>query len=232
MFVRGADKVIIGSYGQKKTPVAGKNYIAVHDDIEGLDDVINESSVHEAAFDSSFNFNHFGDMSLPLKAFSLGIDDEFAYKMLIQGHCTFKLMHIRTGDLEKKINRRPRLIEELREFPRLRLVTSVIHLESCVLKSSKDHDFSVVGDLDVGIGGGEGGDAPKGKGKGFKRPEDAPFTLSVDGDDSGGDERRLHFKYGPGSVFAYALHKPKWDKKNKNKRTRITGWEDDFQGVN
>ena len=242
MFVRDAANALLGTYGQKKTPVVGKNGIDIHSDgpLEGLRIDPPSGTPQTAVFDSNFTFDHIGEMNLPLKAFNLGIDDALSYQMLHRGFCKFMHHAIAPDRIKEVVNNDPSLVADLRERKRLRFVTSVIFVKELLLFSSKDHDFDVQGDLDLGLpiedieeaaanaNGGSGGP----KGKGYKRPDDAPFKLSVDGDDSGGETRKLGFEYGPGTIFAYGLHKPIWDKKNKGKRTAITGWQSDWQGVN
>lgn len=131
-FKRNATALKIGSYGKKRTPVGGKNYLeggASFDAVGPRD----QSPGHVASSDSDFS----SDIDLSSESQQMNIDINAMINLVRSQACTFKRVWI--GDkytLMENINNNPTMIERLKYDNSNRIVFDILRVDECNIANS------------------------------------------------------------------------------------------------
>jgi hypothetical protein len=207
-YFRGnADEIELGSYGKKREPVFGMNYLEVTKNfppakLKIKDAVIvdiDASSLHEADLSVGANFKILG-ASGAVKASGLLSKFKSAEVKLVK-------ISVNGGDVVDAVNASPNILQAIDDlgdnarFAHQIFIVAEAKLAQTLTSSGSLSASAEKGDVKIEIAGG---------GKGSS-------TTSV--------------VLGEGTTFAYLLLKFKWDNLKKSKRTHITSASDDQWGL-
>ncbi len=206
-FIRGADEVVIGAYGVKKTPVTEANYLLVDRIMKDVPKP-QKSGPHAATFSSDATIGHNGRVAVPIKLVNLNIGSAGMTNMIRQGKCVFEHLYINMGACRRSIMENRAAKTFFKNNNSARMVHSVLRVKSCKVNAKRIRSAALAGNVNV-----------------------ADY-VGVKGLDRAKDEVDVSFAYGKDTIFAYRLSKAKWDKTRKKKRKNIVRCEDDQQGAN
>jgi len=208
-FVANSSAVRPGSIGVKKTPATQQNYLARHSDFKKLGK-IKTTPKQFATSSSDTSLFHSGAFKIPVKLATLNISSSVYANWVKKQKCSFVREYIDDhGVLMRNLNANRSTINYLKDKNSSRIVYDVIRAKSCMVSNKRLYDASVNGGISLKSLGikGVGKDRLKG-------------------------ETEVSFKFGKDTVIGYRMLKFEWDKKRKNKRTKIERLEDDGQSFN
>lgn len=204
-FRYSAQEVSLGDWGRKRSPVVGKRGLDRVDSLRpALKGNVKKSGLYTAKNVSKSSLNVKGSFSVPTDAWGLEGDDFF--ELVKEKRCKFREVHVENlSKLAKEINEKKRWINAMKEHNDARVVTSAIYVTECQLTQEMiaRHQGKFNGLL---------------KGQKLEIVSDAALEKS--------DVIEIPSR----AVIAYALHAPKWDKKQKKNRTKIVSWTPDKKG--
>lgn len=208
-FVANSSAVKNGTYGDKKSPVTQQNYLFRHSDFPKVGR-ITSTPPQFAKSSSDTSLFHGGDVDVPVKLAELKVSSEVYARMVKDQKCSFVREYIADlGVLRNNLNASRSTIDYLKQKNSSRVVFDVIRAKSCMVSNKVIHDASVKAGVNL-------------KSLGIK--------LASNNRTKG--ETEVNFKFGKDTVIGYKMLKMKWDKKRKNKRTKIVRFEDDKQSFN
>ena len=205
-FRYAAQDVRLGSYGNKRSPVGGKNGL---EKTGNLDKVLLKGNWKKGKLVTitdvkKTQLNVKGSIEDPVGTFGLSGDD--FYSLTKSGDCKFRKVFVDDlNDLARAINKNNQAFNRLKNQKRPRVVTSVLLVDHCTVKSESQirHNGSFKGVI-----------------KGLK--------ISVNPSLSSGEDETI--EYDPRTVLGYVLDEPKFDKRPK-KATKIKSWKHDQKGI-
>jgi hypothetical protein len=184
-FRGGAESVFIGSFGEKKTPVFGQNYLQVQSDIPPAKLVVN--SVTTADID--FSKSSAGDVKAGLTV-SGGYSGsaDAAFNDLKTGKLKLVKFEMRLGDLLTTVNALPDVLGKLKGYGN---DARVAHQIFVAMEATMAHTFTTSGHLTFNKTGGK-------------------LQVSVSGGASTSGTTSVTFS--AGTTYAYLLAKADWNK--------------------
>ena len=203
-FKANAQEITLGVWGEKHTPIGQANYL----DREGsLEKVIDDVLVTRFKMSQSGSSKADVLANFSIEKLGLGISGHDFYEKLSNHEYEFLEISIANKNKFKNdLNKKPNLINDLKQRDDHRIVTSVIIVISGkeATKMGITHQGSVSGTWN-----------------GMK--------LTVNTDVGNTSDRT--YEPAPGSTYAYMLDKMKWDAVVKEKRTKILDLTDDQHGL-
>ena len=200
-YFRGkAEDVDIGSYGRKRTPVFGMNYLDVYRNLPARKLDINEAVVVDIDFSNSTKADIEAGFSM---AQVIGIQTGNVYEKLSSGELKLVKFEMKISDIEDAVNSNRRAFDYLVDEGD---DARIAHQVFVVMEAELASKVAASKTFDVKFSKGVYTITAKGK---VGSKTDTVVTLSED------------------STFAYLLLKPKWDAKRKRRIEEMTGGRTD-----
>jgi hypothetical protein len=195
-FRRDAETVRLVSWGEKRTPLGGVNYLSVQQHIPSSRFKVIKATKVAIDFDQKSASELTADVK-PSQLEFAGGSVQATRELASQGKLKLLMLHVLPDELMDRINGNPALIETLKNAPN---DMRVAHRIWVVMKAElvDSVDTSVTGSVSGTIDG---------------------ITVGLNGSHSHQSETTLTIR--PRSTFAYALGKLEWDANRKNKRTKV-----------
>jgi hypothetical protein len=188
-FRAGSESVELGSYGEKKTPIAKANYLEVQGHVARPKLEVRTATIVDIDFKQSTE----KDFKANVLAGAVGGSVDTAYKRLDKGELKLVKFEVELVDMKKALNDSPIVRDNLDKYGG---DARVCHQIFVVLEASIATKIS--SSTSLAVAGTTGGLTVTAKGK-TKDEKDTTVTLSK------------------GTTFAYLLAKMDWDKKNGDK---------------
>jgi hypothetical protein len=207
-FRAGSEDVLVGSYGEKRTPIFGANYLEVKDLIDPskleIDDVV--------VADIDFARTRRGDLeeafSAPIKGIDVSVGSTQAWEKFQSGELKLVKLAVRNNDMEDAINADADAIDDLRDYGNR---ARVAHQAWVVMSATLAEEFSRAQSFDVSGGRGK-------------------IKVTIKGKTGGSGSSTVTVS--KGSTFAYLLASLDWNAKRKRKKNRVIDLDDDQWSVN
>lgn len=184
-YFRGhAESVVIGSYGEKRTPLTQQNYLEVQSDLPAERLKVNTVTI----VDIDFSRSREADIKLGLKAADTGASGSAALGDLKSGKLKLVKLEMRLGDLKTVVNGLPAVLGNLKSF---RADARVAHQIFVVLAATLAQTFAASGDIS------------------FTR---TGSTLKMSAAASASASGSTTVTLSSGTTFAYLLANPDWDR--------------------
>jgi hypothetical protein len=205
-YFRGnSSEVDLGSYGEKRAPAFGANYLEVYRNIPPRKLKIKEVSEVEIDFDRSTQADIEGGFTM---GDVIGASSGNIYSRMSSGELKLVKFSVSIADMVDAANESPRALEHLIDMGN---GARIAHQIFVVMEASLARSMSVGKTFDVKVTAGD-------------------IEVSAEGDIK--INRNTSVTLAEGTTFAYLLLNPEWDHKRKSKRTRIVGARDDQWGLN
>jgi hypothetical protein len=195
-FRRDAETVRLVSWGEKRKPLGGINYLSVQQHIPASKFKVIKATKVEIDFDQKSASELTADVK-PSQLEFAGGSVQAARDLASQGKLKLLMLHVLPKELMDRINGNPALLDTLKNAPNdMRVAHRIWVVMKAELADSVDTstEGSATGTID-GI------------------------TVGLNGSHSGQSETRLTIR--PRTTYAYALGKLEWDANRKNKRTKV-----------
>ena len=197
--------VLLGSVGEKKTPLTQQNYLAVDSRVpapklkvrKATTLVIDSSTATEKNLEVSVNVPLVGKLNAAT-----------ASQQLRDDKLKLVLFEVTPRDIVDAANASPKVIDELQ---RIGDGGRLVHQIVVALEAKTATSFSNSASLDVTA---------------------SVSGLKISAQGGLGSSGSISIELDPGTTFAYLLLKPKWDANQKKNWTRIVDWEDDQWSMN
>lgn len=183
-YFRGhAESVVIGSYGEKRTPVTQQNYLEVQSDLPANKLKVNTVTIADIDFSRSRE----ADIKLGLKAADTGATGAAALSDLKAGKLKLVKLEMRLGDLRDVVNTLSGVLGDLKGYG---ADARVAHQIFVVLEASLAQTFAASGDVS------------------FTRTGSA---LKMSASASGSVSGSTSVTFSAGTTFAYLLANPDFE---------------------
>ena len=205
-FRRDAELVRLVSWGEKRTPLAGINYLSVQQHIPSSKFKVIKATKVAIDFDQKSASELTADVKPSQLEFAGGSVQE-TRNLASKGELKLLMLHVLPNEIMKRINENRALVETLKNAPNdMRVAHRIWVVMKAELVDSVDTstDGSVSGTID-GI------------------------TVGLNGSHRGQSGTRLTIRRG--TTFAYALGKLVWDADRKSKRTEVVNIKPDDWGM-
>ena len=202
-FRSNADEIELGSYGEKRTPLFGANYLEVYKNLPFNKLKVDDAQIVEIDFTRSSESDFTIKGGLKIAGADVSLSGTQTYNQLRSGELALMKLSVKRGDMVDAINASPRARDKIDDLGN---DVRVCHQVFVVMEANLARSFSSSTNFDVS---GEKGD----------------IHIEVSGGHSrsGSTEVTLH----EGTVFAYLMLQLEWDKKSKRKRTKVVNAKDD-----
>ena len=208
-FRAGSEDVGLGSYGEKRTPAGGGNYLLVEGNLlpKSMRFRAKQATVVDIDFKRSRRTSFVAKGSAPIVGGWLEGNMGATYDSLASGKLKLVKFRILPTDLEDAVNTTRNVLARMKhDGMRARIANEIfIVMEATLAKK-------VTSGVNAKVSGSAG-----------------MMKLTVESRTSASNETSLTIS--KGTTFAYMLLKPEWDRRIKSRRTRIVDWEDDQWGV-
>jgi len=193
-YFRGhAESVVIGSYGEKRTPLTQQNYLEVQSDLPADRLKVNTVTIADIDFSRSRD----ADLKIGLKAADTGASGSVALSDLKTGKLKLVKLEMRLLDLKTVVNGLSAVLGNLRSYGN---DARVAHQIFVVLEATLAQTFAASGDIS------------------FTRTGSA---LKMSADASASASGSTTITLSSGTTFAYLLANPDWDR-GKNRIEKFT----------
>jgi len=184
-YFRGhAESVVIGSYGEKRTPLSQQNYLEVQSDLPAERLKVNAVTI----VDIDFSRSREADIKLGLKSADTGVSGSAALGDLKTGKLKLVKLEMRLGDLKTVVNGLPAVLGNLKSF---RADARVAHQIFVVLEATLAQTFAASGDISF-----------------TRTGSSLKMSAAASASASGSSTVTLS----SGTTFAYLLANPDWDR--------------------
>lgn len=147
-YFRGkAESVMIGDFGDKKTPITGQNYLSIQDNLPAPKIKVSRATV--AAID--FKKSKKADVKAGLKVAGWSGSAEAAYKGLKSGDLKLVKLEMQLGEVRDAFNRSPKALDNLASCGKDGRVAHEIFV---VMKASMASEFTAGGKIEASKSGG------------------------------------------------------------------------------
>jgi hypothetical protein len=205
-FRAGAPDVVLGAYGEKRTPLTGANRLEVKDSIPIPEGVIAEVTRVKIDFLKSSRTAFTQGVSALIYGVTVNLAGEQAFERLRQGELELVKFNIHINHMIEAANRSPRALQDLIRYGQdARIAHEIFVVMSATLASQFTNNVSVT------LSG---------------KYQSIEATVGANHTGSGTTTVTLD----RGTTFAYLLAKIQWDAQNKKKRTRIVDLRTDQWG--
>ncbi|MBL8292321.1 MAG: hypothetical protein JNN08_10825 [Bryobacterales bacterium] len=203
-YFRGhAEEIVIGSIGEKRTPLTKMNYLEAKDRIPVDKINIVRSTVTEIDFAKTTKASFTATVAAIVKGVPVKFSGGSTFDKLRSGELKLVKFSVTTEEMKKAANASPKAIENLINWGNdARIAHQVFIVMEASLATVFDNDVKV--DLSAGAAGIEA-------------------SVGVGSSSSGVTKVRIS----PGTGFAYLLAKIDWDAKQKKNQTKIVDLDDD-----
>jgi hypothetical protein len=205
-FRRDAETVRLVSWGEKRKPLGGINYLSVQQHIPAAKFKVIKATKVKIDLDQKGASDLTADVK-PAQLEFAGGSVQATRELASKGQLRLVMFHVLPEELMDRINGNPALLETLKDAPN---DMRVAHRIWVVMKAqlADSVDTSTEGSATGTIEG---------------------ITVKLNGGHNGQSDTKLTVS--PKSTFAYALGELRWDEKRKNKRTKVVGIRlDDWGG--
>ncbi|MCY1015860.1 hypothetical protein [Pyxidicoccus sp. MSG2] len=223
-FRANAPSVVIGSFGDKKTPLTKQNYIEVLGRIPVARLKVHRATTARIDFTGTSSVDLAVDVSVPISGSDTGMGTDMgtvpradtgtvtlspsvAYEQLRHDQLCLVKLDIYPSDIIKAANDSPAVLAHLKECGDS---GRLVHQIFMILKAKTAKVFSSSTSLALSATNGE-------------------VMVTAQGSQGSTGDLTLRLSYG--TTFAYLLLKLKWDAHQKKNWKRITGSEDDQQSL-
>ena len=207
-FRAGSEDVFVGSYGQKRTPLFGANYLEVKDLVKPSKLEIEDVVVADIDFKQTRRGDLEEAISGTLKGVDVSVGASQAWEKFQSGELKLVKLAVRNNDMEDAINADADAIDDLRDYgARAR----VAHQAWVVMSASLAETFDRAQSFDVSASRG---------------------TMRVKVNGKTGQSGSSTVTLSKGSTFAYLLASLDWDARQKRKKKRVVDLDDDQWSVN
>jgi hypothetical protein len=183
-FRGGSESVVIGAYGEKKTPVFGQNYLQVQSDIPAGKLVVNSVTT----VDIDFTKSSAGDIKVGLNvAGGYSGTADAAFSDLKTGKLKLVKFEMRLGDVTTVVNASPEVLKNLKAYGN---DARIAHQIFVVMEATMAKTFSTSGRLTFAKTGGK-------------------FQISANA--GGSTSGTTTVTLSPGTTYAYLLCKADWN---------------------
>ncbi len=111
-FRASAESLTIGTYGEKRTPLTGQNYLEAQADIPAPKLVVRTATI----VDIDFTKSRSADIKLGLKVAGNQVDADTAFSNLKAGKLKLVKLEMRLGDVKDAVNASPQVLGDLRSY--------------------------------------------------------------------------------------------------------------------
>jgi hypothetical protein len=206
-FRANSEEVELGSYGEKRTPLFGANYLEIYKNLpfEKLD--VEEAVIVDIDFTHTTEHDFSAKGSLEIVGIGAKLSAGQTYSKLRSGELKLVKFSVKRGDVVDAINASPNArtqLDTLGNDARIAHQIFVVMEAKLAEKTASATDFGVSaskGDIQLELKGG------------VKSSGDSTVILSE------------------GSTFAYLLLEPVWDSASKKKRQKVVSGKDDQWGL-
>ena len=207
-FRTGSEDIVIGSYGEKRTPIFGGNYLETQDIINSPKLKVKQAVIADIDFEQSRE----GDVEESLAGTFKGVDVELSagqvWQKLRSGEVKLVKLIVELNDMEDAINADAGALDDLRDYGNKARVAYQVFV---VMSATMAETFSRSQRFGVAVSRGQVKVTAKGT---TGQSGDTTVTLSK------------------GSTFAYMLASLDWNARTKKKKTRVVDLDDDQWSVN
>ena len=224
-YFRGnADTVELGSYGEKKTPLFGQNYLEVYSKIPIPSTNINKSGVFEIDTTKKSKTTFNGGVKFISKAGVIELDADAAFEQAKNNQLKLVKFNVNLQDMINAANNSQNAIQTLKSRGN---DARIVHQIFVVMEATLANQFN--NHVGISIESGELKAIITDK-ELSKNPKGSKLSGAITGefDNSGTTEVKIP----KGTCFAYLLAKIEWDAKLKKRRKKIVYLEDDQWGFN
>lgn len=203
-YFRGhAEEIVIGSIGEKRTPITKMNYLEAKDRIPVAKIDIVRSTVTEIDFAKTTKASFTATVAAIIKGVPVKFSGGSTFDKLRSGELKLVKFSVTAEEMKKAANASPKAIENLINWGNdARIAHQVFIVMEASLATVFDNDVKV--DLSAGAAG---------------------IEASVGGSSSSSGVTKVRIS--PGTGFAYLLAKIDWDAKQKKNQTKIVDLDDD-----
>jgi hypothetical protein len=201
-FRAGSENLKLGDYGEKQTPNGKSNYLHVYDNLKLDHFTVFSAGPIEIDFEKSTKVGF--NIAFPVKVVEAGVN--VSYDSLKSGKVQLMKFYIKAGkQLADEINASPEMITGLKSLKKERFVNQIfVVMEAQMAKkvsSTTGLKVSTIGNI-----------------------------MNIEGELAGGGGNNTVVKLAAGTVFAYGLVAPNWNKPKKQ-ATHVTTFKPDQQGI-
>ena len=206
-FRANSEEVELGSYGEKRTPVFGANYLEIYKNLPFEKLQVEEAVIVGIDFSHTTEHDFSTKANLEIVGVSGKLSGSQTYSKLRSGELKLVKLSVKRGDMVDAINAAPDVRSKLDSLGN---DARVAHQIFVVVEAKLAEEMA--------SSTGFGVSATKGD-----------ITLELNGNAKSSGHSKVTLS--EGSTFAYLLLEPLWDHPSKNKRTKVVNAKDDQWGL-